>query len=86
MFWWEVFLVRLFQSQVIKKVLKTQEEIFFLKFVEQLQNYLNPGAEETATPPAGAEPSSPTKTDFTLETATTGNQSTVSKFDDLFNE
>jgi hypothetical protein len=62
----------------------TQYDYDFIK--KQLQNYLNPGSEENSTPPAGSEPTAPAKTDFTLETATTGNQSTVSKFDDLFNE
>ena len=62
----------------------TQYDYDFIK--KQLQNYLNPGSEETSTPLAEAEPTAPTKTAFTLETATTGNQSTVNKFDDLFNE
>ena len=65
----------------------TEYDYDFIK--KQLQSYLNPGAEETS-PSAGAETTpestSPQKTDFTLETATAGNQDTVSKFDDLFNE
>jgi hypothetical protein len=53
---------------------------------KQLQKYLDPTATtEEDLPAAGAEVASP-KTDFTLETATAGNQDTVSKFDDLFNE
>ena len=66
----------------------TQYEYDFIK--KQLQNYLNPGsADESNDSPAPAKPESsgsPQKTDFTLETATAGNQDTVSKFDDLFNE
>jgi len=66
----------------------TEYDYDFIK--KQLQSYLNPGAEETTTPTAGSETTpestSPQKTDFTLETATAGNQDTVSKFDDLFNE
>ena len=53
---------------------------------KQLQNYLNPGSAEESTPAQAATPPAPAKTDFTLETATAGNQDTVSKFDDLFNE
>ena len=53
---------------------------------KQLQNYLNPGSGEESTPAQAATPPAPAKTDFTLETATAGNQDTVSKFDDLFNE
>ena len=40
MFWWVDFLAKLSQLLVIKKVLKTQEEIFSLIFVGLLQNYL----------------------------------------------
>jgi len=65
---------------------------------KQLQNYLNPGSAEddsTGTPldTVGSnidktlpESLGQQKSDFTLETATAGNQDTVSKFDDLFNE
>jgi hypothetical protein len=62
---------------------------------KQLQNYLNPGSadEEVQETPSNVGTHSlsdvvktPAKTDFTLETATQGNQDTVSKFDDLFNE
>ena len=63
----------------------TQYDYDFIK--KQLQNYLNPGSAEETAPAAGAEtPTAPPKSDFTLETATSGNQDTVSKFDDLFNE
>ena len=62
----------------------TQYDYDFIK--KQLQNYLNPGAVEETAPAAGSEASTPAKSDFTLETATAGNQDTVSKFDDLFNE
>jgi hypothetical protein len=74
---------------------QTQYDYEFIK--KALQKYLNPGEEDT-TPPAVptesiapvAEPELPAslgsnKTDFTLETATAGNKSTVNKFDDLFN-
>ena len=52
---------------------------------------MNPGAEETTGTGTNVEKTLPEslgqqKTDFTLETATAGNQDTVSKFDDLFNE
>ena len=54
---------------------------------KQLQKYLDPTATvEEDLPAAGAEPATPAKSDFTLETATAGNGDTVSKFDDLFNE
>lgn len=54
---------------------------------KQLQKYLDPTATvEEDLPAAGAEPATPAKSDFTLETATAGNEDTVSKFDDLFNE
>ena len=67
----------------------TQYDYDFIK--KQLQSYLNPGAEETAPTESNTDTSLPEslgqqKTDFTLETATAGNQDTVSKFDDLFNE
>jgi hypothetical protein len=61
----------------------TQYEYDFIK--KQLQNYLNPGSADEATP-AKPESSSPQKTDFTLETATAGNKDKVREFDDLFNE
>ena len=54
-----------------------------------MQNYLNPGAVEENAPaatPGGNDNAEPAKSDFTLETATSGNKDTVSKFDDLFNE
>ena len=54
---------------------------------KQLQKYLDPTATtEEDLPAAGAETTAPAKSDFTLETATTGNQDTVSKFNDLFDE
>ena len=59
----------------------TQYDYDFIK--KQLQNYLNPNAEETNTPPA--QPAEAVKTDFTLAKAGDGNDK-VSKFDDLFNE
>jgi hypothetical protein len=69
----------------------TQYDYEFIK--KQLQNYLNPGSAEEDTPAAGSsteeklpESLGQQKSDFTLETATAGNQDTVSKFDDLFNE
>ena len=67
----------------------TQYDYEFIK--KQLQNYLNPGSadENTAAPATDTklpESLGQNKTDFTLETATAGNQDTVSKFDDLFNE
>ena len=66
----------------------TEYDYDFIK--KQLQNYLNPGAEETTTSTAGSETTPESlgqqKSDFTLENATAGNQDTVSKFDDLFNE
>lgn len=69
----------------------TQYDYEFIK--KQLQNYLNPGSVEEDTPAAGSsteeklpESLGQHKSDFTLETATAGNQDTVSKFDDLFNE
>ena len=74
---------------------QTQYDYEFIK--KALQNYLNPG-EESITPPATPTESiapavelelpaslGSNKTDFTLETATAGNKSTVNKFDDLFN-
>jgi len=68
----------------------TEYDYDFIK--KQLQNYLNPGSgdEETSTASTTdsslAESLGQQKTDFTLESATAGNQDTVSKFDDLFNE
>jgi len=74
---------------------QTQYDYEFIK--KALQKYLNPGEEETTSPAVPtesiapvAEPELPAslgsnKTDFTLETATAGNKSTVNKFDDLFN-
>jgi len=67
----------------------TQYDYDFIK--KQLQNYLNPGSAEESAPTAGAEKDTPessndSSSDFTLENATAGNQDTVSKFDDLFNE
>ena len=76
---------------------QTQYDYEFIK--KKLQEYLNPGEEVTAPPatpteaiaPAVEEPAplpaslGSNKTDFTLETATAGNKSTVNKFDDLFN-
>ena len=79
---------------------QTQYDYEFIK--KKLQEYLNPGEEETtppATPTEAIAPVAPAaeaptaletalgsnKTDFTLETATAGNKSTVNKFDDLFN-
>jgi hypothetical protein len=67
----------------------TQYDYEFIK--KQLQNYLNPGSAEEGTPAAPATDKLPEslgqqKTDFTLETATAGNKTTVNKFDDLFNE
>ena len=74
---------------------QTQYDYEFIK--KALQNYLSPGEEATTPPATPTEAIAPTvepelpaalgsnKTDFTLETATTGNKSTVNKFDDLFN-
>lgn len=78
---------------------QTEYDYEFIK--KKLQEYLNPGEEETTppgTPTESIAPVPPTteetdldkalgshKTDFTLETATESNKSTVSKFDDLFN-
>ena len=66
----------------------TQYDYDFIK--KQLQNYLNPGSEETestsTTDSSLPESLGQQKTDFTLESATAGNKDTVSKFDDLFNE
>jgi len=70
----------------------TQYDYEFIK--KQLQNYLDPNSEEDDAPaalPGGNDSELPSslgtnKTDFTLETATTGNKGTVDKFDDLFNE
>ena len=74
---------------------QTQYDYEFIK--KALQKYLNPGEEETTSPAVPtesiapvAEPELPAslgsnKTDFTLETATAGNKSTVNKFDYLFN-
>ena len=74
----------------------TEYDYNFIK--KQLQNYLNPGSGEddsTGTPldtvDSNIDKTLPEslgqqKSDFTLETATAGNQDTVSKFDDLFNE
>ena len=68
----------------------TQYDYDFIK--KQLQNYLNPGAEDNA-PVADSnvdktlpESLGQQKSDFTLETATAGNKDKVSEFDDLFNE
>ena len=65
----------------------TEYDYDFIK--KQLQNYLNPGsAEETSNNTDTSLPESlgQQTSDFTLESATAGNQDTVSKFDDLFNE
>jgi|TARA_R110000796_G_scaffold33455_6_gene86739 hypothetical protein len=62
----------------------TQYDYDYIK--KQLQGYLNPGAEETATPTQTVTPPAPPKTDFTLETAAADSKDKVSEFDDLFNE
>ena len=62
----------------------TQYDYDFIK--KQLQNYLNPGSDDNAAPTNSKPESSSQTTDFTLETATAGNQTKVEKFDDLFNE
>jgi hypothetical protein len=78
---------------------QTQYDYEFIK--KKLQEYLNPGEEVAtppATPTEAIAPAAPVATetdlsatlgnhatDFTLETATAGNKSTVNKFDDLFN-
>ncbi len=69
----------------------TQYDYEFIK--KQLQKYLDPDAEDDSTTalPGGTDATTPSslgsnKTDFTLETATSGNKGTVDKFDDLFNE
>jgi len=68
----------------------TEYDYDFIK--KQLQNYLNPGSGDEETTTASTTDSSlpeslgQQKTDFTLESATAGNQDTVSKFDDLFSE
>ena len=62
----------------------TQYDYDFIK--KQLQNYLNPGSDDT-TDSTNSKPESSSQTsDITLETATAGNQTKVEKFDDLFNE
>lgn len=55
----------------------------FLK--KQLQNYLSPDSEESDNSPVET-PAPAQQSNFTMENATAGNQDTVSKFDDLFNE
>lgn len=74
---------------------QTQYDYEFIK--KKLQEYLNPGEEVAEAPATPTESIAPVaepdlsatlgnqKTDFTLETATEGNKSTVNKFDDLFN-
>ena len=62
----------------------TQYDYDFIK--KQLQSYLNPGAEESTETTSTQPESSNKASDFTLETATAGNQTKVEKFDDLFNE
>jgi len=74
---------------------QTQYDYEFIK--KKLQEYLNPGEEVAEAPATPTEAIAPVvepdlsatlgnqKTDFTLETATEGNKSTVNKFDDLFN-
>lgn len=66
----------------------TQYDYEFVK--KQLQNYLDPNSAENEAPaavPGGVDAETPSaSSNFTMETATTGNKSTVSKFDDLFNE
>tara|TARA_Y100000361_G_C11125828_1_gene325866 strand:+ start:261 stop:1052 length:792 start_codon:yes stop_codon:yes gene_type:complete len=63
----------------------TQYDYDFIK--KQLQNYLSPGEESGDTLTNNTKPeSSSQNSDFTLETATAGNQTKVEKFDDLFNE
>lgn len=64
----------------------TQYDYNFVR--KQLQTYLNPNAEPEQTD-SNIDPELPKslgqqKSDFTLETATKDNDSTVSKFDDLF--
>lgn len=77
---------------------QTQYDYEFIK--KKLQEYLNPGEEITSEATTATESIAPVvpsavetdldkalgsnKTDFTLETAVTGNKSTVNKFDDLF--
>ena len=74
---------------------QTQYDYEFIK--KKLQEYLNPGEEVAEAPATPTEAIAPVATpdlsatlgnhatDFTLETATEGNKSTVNKFDDLFN-
>lgn len=66
----------------------TQYDYEFVK--KQLQNYLNPNAEEEAPAalPGGRDVEAPitTSNSFTLETASVGKQDKVTEFDDLFNE
>ena len=66
----------------------TQYDYEFIK--KQLQSYLDPNSAEESAPaanPGGNDTvTSSGGNNFTMETATAGNQNTVSKFDDLFNE
>lgn len=59
-----------------------QYDYDFIK--KQLQNYLNPGSDETSAPAAAPQESA--KSNFNLESAAQPQNTPVSKFDDLFNE